>query len=370
MRRAFTLTTTVFLLLLLGCESPPEQKRHRFEAKPKETDSPTLSPFSSDIHAVAMMEEFSSGPLEMHFIKVGQGDSTLITCPNGYTILVDCGATSEANPYRVRKYLRKQIGYPQNKAIDALVISHPDADHYNMIPYVLKDVSVGKVVIVGQKSEYGSLAYWTNSEKRTRRFSDWLDGVDDGRLVVIDGDDIDDDNTPSDLFETRATEVWVLAADAEDTTVGSEKNTRSIVMMVSHGNFDAMLTGDATRDTEIAVMAAFDTGWLDVELLKMGHHGSLSTSTSVQWANTVKAEVCLASAAYRRVYGHPHVGLRERLELHATSAPAHRMLWWDGKFGDRVYLSNYKEAIYNTAVNWDVTVESNGNWYDVTFKNN
>ena len=66
--------------------------------------------------------------LEIHFIKVGQGDCTLVKTPNGKSILVDCGSIGGLfDEHRVKQYIDNVLG--ANPEIDLLVVTHPDGDH-------------------------------------------------------------------------------------------------------------------------------------------------------------------------------------------------------------------------------------------------
>ena len=88
-------------------------------------------------------------------------------------------------------------------------------------------------------------------------------------------------------------DVFILAADIQASR--SPKNARSIVVLISYGDFDVMLMGDATFDTEDAILERYPEDWLDVEVLKIGHHGSSTTSTSLDWAETVQPKLAVAN---------------------------------------------------------------------------
>jgi beta-lactamase superfamily II metal-dependent hydrolase len=136
---------------------------------------------------------------------------------------------------------------------------------------------------------------------------------------------------------------------------------------VSYGQFNVLLTGDATFHTENAIMARYPSAWLDVDVMKIGHHGSKWTSTSDQWADTVKAEVAIASAAFTAKHGHPADEIRSRLERHATTAQPHKMRWWynsSQSYND----DDYAEAIYCTARSGNILVTSDGQSFTVEYE--
>ncbi|MCH8316588.1 MAG: MBL fold metallo-hydrolase [Planctomycetes bacterium] len=92
--------------------------------------------------------------LVLHFVEIGQGDCTLIECPNGGFILVDAGSTARGDRDAVREYVRDQLDQA-NPRIDTVVITHLDADHYNYLPDVLTDdIEVGQVLLVEGNDDY------------------------------------------------------------------------------------------------------------------------------------------------------------------------------------------------------------------------
>ena len=95
----------------------------------------------------------SAQELTIHFIDVGQGDCTLVECPNGDTVLIDCGTSGGGSGALARQYLQKVLG-SQSVNIDTLVVTHPDRDHYNLLPTVVAAGNVGQVFKIGSKKDY------------------------------------------------------------------------------------------------------------------------------------------------------------------------------------------------------------------------
>ncbi len=85
--------------------------------------------------------------------------------------------------------------------------------------------------------------------------------------------------------------------------------------MIRYGNFEAMLTGDATHATENTILDRYTDTFLDIDMLKIGHHGSLATSTSAAWADTLSPEISVVSSGTRSRYGHPRFEVIDRLDL-------------------------------------------------------
>lgn len=264
---------------------------------------------------------------------------------------MDCGSSKSGNPATVRKYLVKQLGAVPE--LDWVVITHPDKDHYNYLPQVLENIPVGKVFLVDQPSEFPE----GDCEA-------WLDEFAPADRIILDAASWNVNPAKQLIPDQGGARVSVLAANVEDTTVNSEKNTRSIVLKVTFNNFDAILTGDATFDTENDIMNRFTANFLDVELLKIGHHGSRATSTSSNWAAKVKPEIAVVSSAYSNSYGHPASNVIARLEQFTEPAPAHKFRWYNGPGRPR-NITSYTEQIYCTGRNGNVVVKSDGTNFDV-----
>ncbi|WP_374650548.1 MBL fold metallo-hydrolase [Dongia sp.] len=287
-----------------------------------------------------------TGELQIDFIDVGQGDSSLISCPNGRHILVDAGSTSDPEEDAIRDFVLKRVDEHQ-RSIDDLVITHADEDHYNLIPSVLHDVPVGAILRVGDMEDYRA------------DFQSWLQDH-ASKTEVLSPETFDKEATPSAKLDCGAAKVWVLAAAVK--AKKSPKNAMSIVLMVRFGDFEAILTGDATTDTEKVILERYSKDWLRVDLLKIGHHGSLATSTGTAWAQALEPKYAVVSSGYDSKYGHPRKEVVQRLEPFTQAAAPHAMRYFTGK--SRKYQSEeietYAEAIYSTAVSGNITVITDG----------
>lgn len=289
----------------------------------------------------------AGGELRLSFIDVGQGDSTLIECPNGKYILVDAGSTTDPQEEEIRSYLLERLGAGQ-PSIDTLVITHPDKDHYNLLPDLLHGITVDHLYRVGALKDY------------LKSFQGWLKDIPSDDTSVLKADDFDPQGAPNRNIDCGDANVWVLAAGIKATK--SASNAKSIVLMIKYGGFSAILTGDATFDTEKAILSRYDAGWLDVDLLKIGHHGSLATSTSHEWVDKLKPEYAVVSAGYENGYGHPRKEIIDRVALATIEASSHSMCTVTGKKGAYRYhdTESYNEAIYATAVDGSIVVTTAG----------
>lgn len=294
--------------------------------------------------------------LKITFFDVGQGDSTLIKCPNRKHILIDAGSLSGVGSDDIRSQLIPELNSDDFR-IHTLIITHPDADHYNKIENVLDDIPIDTVFWVGSKEDYN------------KTFWEWFDTELTADKRRLKADNFDPPNTPNPTIDCGKADFFILAADVQ--AKKSKKNATSIVVMVRYKEFEAIFTGDATHATESVILDRYNNKWLDIDLLKVAHHGSLSTSTGQNWANILSPEVAIISAGNRNRHGHPRQEVIERLEPHTKQVEIHPFISATGKRGNYKWHPNdqYDEAIYSTVTNGMIQVTSDGNGWELSTDN-
>lgn len=219
-----------------------------------------------------------------HFIDVRQGDAILIEA-NGTVILVDGGKAS-AN---VEDYLQAQ----GIQDIDLMVATHPHEDHIEGLIDVLNLYDVHEI--------------WTNGQTRDKQFyRDFAAAV---TQEVAAG---------AILREEEIRRGYVTSLDGLDIAVlhppslTSDTNANSLVLHLTCGTVDILLTGDATKASEGSMVA--EAGLLtDVEVLKVGHHGS-DTSTGDAFLSAITPEHAVISLGAG--YGHPDQDTLDGLDDH------------------------------------------------------
>jgi beta-lactamase superfamily II metal-dependent hydrolase len=291
-------------------------------------------------------------PLTIHFMDVGQGDGTLVVCPNGSTILIDSGSLSGRSPDEVREYLWKQIE-PVGGDIDYLVVSHPDADHYNLLPELLDEISIGQAWYVADRADYAD-----------KEVFDWLKTT-PAAANRLTAEYFDPQARANPNINCGPAKIWILAAAVEHPA--SRKNAMSIVVLVRLGDFEAVITGDATHATENMILSRYPATWLDIDVLRAGHHGSLTTSTSKVWADTLTPTTSIFSNGYENGFGHPRAEVVARLEPHARTVATHQFREAHRQSSGREYIftdRNTTKAIYTTAMSRTIVVRSSGQGYD------
>jgi competence protein ComEC len=240
--------------------------------------------------AAPVLDGRGAGALEIHFIDVGQGDAIAIHTPGDHWLLVDAGPLgreSDAGRRRVLPFLRAHGA----RRLEALVLTHPDADHVGGAVSVLRGIPVRRVVEPGLpvgKDLYRELL--TETEVRGVPWT----AARAGRVLRLDGVEID-----------------LLWPDERAVAAATEANEVSVVARVSLGGFAALLTGDAPEEVERTLVARHGVA-LRAQVLKAGHHGS-ATSTSGELRDAVRPELVVVSVGRRNRYGHPAPEVLERL---------------------------------------------------------
>ena len=201
----------------------------------------------------------NEGKLFVYFLDVGQGDSALFSY-EGKTILVDAGEY-EMGDRVVGELLSRGV-----TRIDLLVATHPHSDHIGGMQTVIETFPVGKVLDTGLPHPSPSYEH----------FLETIEQKQIPYLVAEQGQTIDID--PS---------LRVLVLSPPKDQSADDLNANSVVLRISYGVIDFLMTGDLGKEGEDALIR---TGYpLDAEILKVGHHGS-SSSTSPAFLARVHPE--------------------------------------------------------------------------------
>jgi competence protein ComEC len=232
------------------------------------------------------------GTVEIVVLDVGQGDAIAIRSPRGRWALIDAGPATDgfdAGERVVLPYLRRRGA----GRLEALILTHPDLDHIGGAEAVLDGLDVRTVFDPGIPSP-GS-AYLDVLESVDREDAPWLP-LRAGRTVELDG-----------------VELRVLSppGDGDHEPGAWSRNDGSVVLLLRFGDFTALLTGDAEAEAEARLVRTGGTGPVDV--LKVGHHGS-STSTTPTFLERVAPQAAVISVGRGNRYGHPAPEVMARLE--------------------------------------------------------
>lgn len=218
--------------------------------------------------------------LEVHYIDVGQAESTLLRTAD-FAILIDAG---DQKGTQVLDYLRR-LGVD---TIDLLVLTHPHADHIGQAAEIVRELKVKEVWMSGY-------------EHTTTLFEGLLDAVLDSDAAYFEprtgGEEHFGDLTLQVLNPVR------LSSNLHETC---------IVLRAIYGEVSFLFTGDAESSSERAMLRE----GLEVQarILQLGHHGS-RTSSSLEFLLAVDPDLVIYSAGVGNDYGHPHQEVIDRLKI-------------------------------------------------------
>ena len=227
-------------------------------------------------------------------LDVGQGDAAVLRTVRGRWILFDAGTRfrdRDAGRDVVLPILRRYGA----RRIDLFVLSHPDLDHVGGFESVHEDVPVFRVLDSGHPIPKPSYArFLARAEEDGIRW-----------LQAVQGDAVRLDNVTIRVLGPTGT-------PGSGARLGRANET-SLLLRVSIGRALVYLnTGDATASDERALLTAWPADSLRADLLKVGHHGS-RTSSAGAFLAAVRPALAVISAGRGNAYGHPHPSVLDRL---------------------------------------------------------
>lgn len=214
--------------------------------------------------------------LYIYYLDVGQADSIFVYNKDE-CMLIDAG--NNADGKLICDYL-KSLGITK---IDYLIGTHPHEDHIGGLDDVIKSFTIGTI-------------YMPKKSSTTKTFEDVLDAISNKNLRV---------NSPKvgSTFKigNALCEVMSIENNAD------EANLASICIEMTYGTQKYLFTGDMEVENENA------RSWNDIDVLKVAHHGSTSSS-SKEFLDQTQPEIAIISCGENNDYGHPHKEILERLE--------------------------------------------------------
>lgn len=249
------------------------------------------------------------GNLNIYFIDVGQADSILIT-NNNSSMLIDAGNNEDGEDV---------VNFIKDKGItklDYVVGTHPHEDHIGGLDDVINsDLEITKI-------------YMPQIETTTKTFEDVIDAIQNKGLTITSP-------KKGDTFNVGNASLEVMTDSILDE---DNLNISSITLFMQYGNNKFLFMGDAEAENEET------RDWPKVDLLKVGHHGS-NTSSSDKFLNETRPTYSIIMAGEGNSYGLP---TEETLNK----------------------LQNIGSTIYRTDLNGTITVTSDGENIEITISKN
>ena len=232
------------------------------------------------------------GMIELTAMDVGQGDALLVVSPEGKTLLVDAGGPiggqqsefdfgeNVVSPYLWERRISR---------LDVVALTHAHSDHLMGMHAVLNNFHPKEM--------------WIGALPDTPAVHSLLNYAKSLYIRIVP-------RSENESFEFGGMQVSVLSPPAAWRTSTQPKNNDSLVLRLTYRNSSVLLEGDAESAVEqrMASMHA-----LKSDLLKVGHHGS-ATSSSSEFLGAVQPRWAVISVGARNTFGHPRTETLQRLQ--------------------------------------------------------
>ncbi len=272
------------------------------------------------------------GELQIHFIDVGQGDCILILFPDGKDMLIDCANYNGGNTYR-DETLNYLDTYVTDDQLDYLMLTHCDSDHVYYLDDVLHRYDVDNIYMPFVLS-----APDESKESNAERIAS---------IAALPADKLDDFSDP-DTIDTGVYADFFIAALTEsdavihqnignfsittdtyrldfyaytenewadsDLSSAEERNAISPIGVLEYNGKKIVLTGDSNEINEPKFIDKVGGSLLDCDVLKVGHHGS-ETSSTEEFLDFINCEQAIISCnASGNTFNHPRKATLDRLK--------------------------------------------------------
>ena len=227
--------------------------------------------------------------LSVFMIDVGQGDAILVKTPNEKTILIDAGLATYYFDYGESVILPLLDFIGINK-LDYGFVSHLDLDHYGGFVSLIQN---DKILEIYKPTLDSTLVMDVRFETFLRER-----GV---KINYYNSQELDFENC----------RIYVLSNNETNEVYKLSSNNRSGILKLVYGNSSFLFTGDAESRVENIFLNDYQN-FLDVDVLKIGHHGS-RTSTTEKFLSYTSPKYALISSGIKNRFGHPHPSVISRL---------------------------------------------------------
>lgn len=288
----------------------------------------------------------SDGSLRVHFLDVGQGDACIVELPDDRNMLIDAGDNNKTVKNKLKTYITDNISDDDGTTIDYFdfcIMTHSDADHVGSMAYILNLFPAKTVYRPNQECKFNGYAdpahngnaarnrFWGNELKSqdTKTYREALEAAYQSNAeftpeVIVTNPMDDTQNTITSLDQT---EEFSIDFYSPLSPTYSDDNNYSPIIILSYGDKKITLSGDAEAQNEREFVKkanegkdryAIFTDYFFVDVIKLGHHGSRTSSSEeylevMTTAESRPAALVIISSGKNNKYGHPHEEVLTRL---------------------------------------------------------
>lgn len=257
----------------------------------------TVGPFSGDR---------PDGKMHVDFLDVGQGDSALLTMPDGTTLLIDGGGrpnidwqkpgesddgeSFERDARSIGERVVSEYLWARGlDRVDYVLATHADADHIDGLNDIVRNFRVRGAIVARTPSD----------DPGYRRFAETM------RQMRVPVEMIG----AGDTLRFGGVTAQILWPEASNDERAPSRNNDSLVLRFNYGETFILFTGDVEKEAELAMLAR----GLDLRsnIVKVAHHGS-KTSSVEQFVNASRPALAIISVGRSSTFGHPNKDVVER----------------------------------------------------------
>ena len=220
----------------------------------------------------------------IYYLDVGQSDCSIVVCDDE-VLMIDCGTYNQLN------VIRQSIHTLEIDEIDYMIVTHQHDDHMGSATDLINDLSVKNFIMpkLTQTNNVTSKAY-----------NVLINTLDNKKITKIPAQNCKN-------FMLGRALVEILSPSVQNNNL----NNMSVVLKITYGNTEFLFQGDAESKIENDLLRSdYD---IDVDVLKIGHHGSKTSSTD-KYLEATSPDIAIISSGYDNNYGHPNGTVLNRLE--------------------------------------------------------
>ena len=255
--------------------------------------------FSSQMEILLKLKPNITNSFEtqVHFIDVGQGDAIAIRFSNGKTMLIDSG--TKEYKHKLQYYLDNVV-LDNTKTLDYVLLTHPDVDHSGNMEFILNNYNV---------KEFFRPEIYEVFENKTP----YCENLTYRQIIqTLNKLEIPTKFSSEQSLSSDGININILSVLGTYHDLGRiETNEFSPTIIIEDNNTKILLAGDTSSETEDKRLRKYPSEMLDVDILKLSHHGS-KYSNSYEFLEVTSPKIAVACCGVN-TYGHPANDTVQRL---------------------------------------------------------